>query len=482
MRSGDSPPAALTGREPLAGGEALERSLAAWFPAAGGPLSPIRGGRRAAERRLAAVDPPRYGATRNHLDGAVTRLSPYLRHGVLSLAEAREAVFAWLAAHGSGDPAQDRPRTEKLLKELAWRDYAQRLWRRWGDGIWHDREPLAGGHPADSYAPDLPSDLRQGRTGLACIDAFVAELERTGWLHNHVRLWLAAYLVHWRRVRWQAGAAWFLEHLLDGDPASNALGWQWVAGSFSQKPYIFNRANLERYAGDRHCHRCPRAGAGGAERDGGCPFEASYETLQERLFAAGPGQEGSGRGSGRPERAAASSSEPAALAPSPDSSRPPLPRRPVVWVHGEALGPANPALRAAPGRPALFVFDRELIDGGTATTADPGAGTRRPLSRKRLGFIAECLLELPVTVRHGDVAEQVIAFATEHGADGVVTSRGVDPRFERLRRRIAQRLPVTVLEPEPFVELEDSPERPLDLRRFSRYWRRAAPRLWAMAP
>lgn len=174
---------------------------------------------------------------------------------------------------------------------------------------------------------------------------------------------------------------------------------------------------------------------------------------------------------------------------------PPLPRRPVVWVHGEALGPANPALRAAPGRPAVFVFDRELIDGGTATTADPVAiqdptmasaaepvAAPRRLSRKRLGFLVECLLELPVTVRHGDVAEQVLAFAGEHGADGVVTSRAVDPRFERLRWRIARRLPVAVLEPEPFVELEDSPERPLDLRRFSRYWRRAAPRLWAMAP
>jgi deoxyribodipyrimidine photo-lyase len=166
-----------------------------------------------------------------------------------------------------------------------------------------------------------------------------------------------------------------------------------------------------------------------------------------------------------------------------------------VWVHGEALGPANPALRAAPDRPAVFVFDRELIAGGTATTADPvGAcaiGTvsaaeeavqRRPLSHKRLGFLAECLLELPVTIRRGDVAEEVIAFAREHGADGVVTSRAVDPRFERLRQRIVGRLPVVALEPEPFVDLEDRAGRPLDLRRFSRYWRQAAPRLWAMAP
>lgn len=137
---------------------------------------------------------------------------------------------------------------------------------------------------------------------------------------------------------------------------------------------------------------------------------------------------------------------------------------PVLWIHGEALGPANPALEAHPGAPAVFVFDRELI-------AQAG------LSLKRLGFLYECLLELPVTLRHGDVAEEVLAFARRHGADGVVTSAAVDPRFAVLRERIAAQLPVQVLEPEAFVELPEPP----DLRRFSRYWRRAEPVLWALA-
>jgi deoxyribodipyrimidine photo-lyase len=78
-------------------------------------------------------------------------------------------------------------------------------------------------------------------------------------------------------VRWQAGARWFLQHLLDGDPASNNLSWQWVASSFSHKPYIFNRSNLERYSGGRFCTTCKL-------RDRGCPFEASYEDLDSRLF------------------------------------------------------------------------------------------------------------------------------------------------------------------------------------------------------
>ncbi|MFM7266121.1 MAG: FAD-binding domain-containing protein, partial [Cyanobium sp.] len=187
------------------------------------------GGRRAAEVRLAAIDPARYGASRNHLDGAVTRLSPYIRHGVLTLAEVRDAVFAGRRRAG-----------EKLIAELGWRDYWQRLWRQWGDGIWEDREPLKTGLPSDAYAPELPADLAAATTGLACIDAFATALMTTGWLHNHARMWLAAYVVHWRQVRWQAGARWFLRHLLDGDPASNNLSWQWVASSFSHKPYIFN--------------------------------------------------------------------------------------------------------------------------------------------------------------------------------------------------------------------------------------------------
>ena len=62
-------------------------------------------------------------------------------------------------------------------------------------------------------------------------------------------MYVASYVVHWRRVRWQAGARWFLQNLLDGDPASNNLSWQWVASTFSNKPYIFNLENVAKYTG-----------------------------------------------------------------------------------------------------------------------------------------------------------------------------------------------------------------------------------------
>lgn len=231
-------------------------------------VSAILGGRAEAERRLDAIEPQRYAATRGYLHGAVTRLSPYIRYGVLSLAEVRDAALTRVR----------RPDVvRKLISELGWRDYWQRLYAQLGDGVWRDREPYKTGYSADDYADDLPDDLRDGTTGMACMDAFSRDLRTVGYLHNHARMWLASYLVHWRRVKWQAGARWFLEHLLDGDPASNNLSWQWVASTFSVKPYIFNRDNLERYTDAVYCNGCPLAG-------GGCPLDASYERLETELF------------------------------------------------------------------------------------------------------------------------------------------------------------------------------------------------------
>lgn len=230
-------------------------------------LSPIRGGARAARRALDQIDPERYARTRNHLDGAVSRLSMYIRHGVLSLPEVMRAALARVRK-----PEQ----AYKFVQELAWRDYWQRLYEELGAAIWEDREaPKTGLRPGD-YSGSLPAAVVQARTGLACMDAFVRELRATGYLHNHARMWFAAYVVHWLRVQWRAGARFFLEHLLDGDPASNNLSWQWVASTFSHKPYFFNRENLERYTGGRWCGGCPRRGD--------CPFEGGYAELSERLF------------------------------------------------------------------------------------------------------------------------------------------------------------------------------------------------------
>jgi deoxyribodipyrimidine photo-lyase len=86
------------------------------------------------------------------------------------------------------------------------------------------------------------------RTGVPVVDAAVRTLYATGTLHNHARMWLASYVVHLRKVHWRAGADWLYAHLLDGDLASNHLSWQWVAGTGSHKPYLFNADNVARYA------------------------------------------------------------------------------------------------------------------------------------------------------------------------------------------------------------------------------------------
>ena len=134
---------------------------------------------------------------------------------------------------------------------------------------------------------------------------------------------------------------------------------------------------------------------------------------------------------------------------------------PIVWVHEEALGPANPALEDYPDAPALFVFDETWIK-------------QQRISRKRLGFLYECCLELPVTIRKGDVVEQVLAFARRHGADGVITSGAVDPRLNRNAAAIDRALPLWLLDGDQFVDLP----RPPRLGRFSRYWREAEPVVW----
>ena len=192
--------------------------------------------REAALARLAAVRPGDYARTRNHLEGAVTRLSPYITHGLLSLPEVLEAVQA----------RHRLPADHKFINELAWREYFHHVWAHEGRGIFSS---LHGGPlPESAYARQLPEDIRRGCTGVPAIDEAVRELYDTGYLHNHARMWLASYVVHIRKVHWRAGADWLYGHLLDGDLASNHLSWQWVAGTGSSKPYVFNAGNVEKFA------------------------------------------------------------------------------------------------------------------------------------------------------------------------------------------------------------------------------------------
>jgi deoxyribodipyrimidine photo-lyase len=190
-------------------------------------------------RRLGALHPAEYARTRNALDGAVSGLSPYLAHGVISM---RQAMAHLAQRHRLGFD-------DKLVFEFAWREFFHHVWTREGDAVLRDLRPAALW--PGPYANSLPADLREGRTGVPAIDTAVRQLYTTGYLHNHARMWLASYVVHLRKVHWRAGADWMFGHLLDGDVPSNHLSWQWVAGTFSNKPYLFNAENVARHAPKR---------------------------------------------------------------------------------------------------------------------------------------------------------------------------------------------------------------------------------------
>lgn len=129
----------------------------------------------------------------------------------------------------------------------------------------------------------------------------------------------------------------------------------------------------------------------------------------------------------------------------------------IVWVHEGCLAPDGPALVAHPGAPALFVFDDAYL-------------RREGYTLKRIGFLYECLLELPVVLRKGDTVTHLNEFAREHRAERIVTTATVCPWHQQI---IAEVGAVTV----PTASLVASTG-PLDLTRFSRFWNRVKKQVW----
>jgi len=223
------------------------------------------GGRKAGLEALERFRVNGYADTRNKLNGNVSRLSFYVRHGALGIREVAESVRKRFGK--SYDAA-------KFWQELGWRQFWRTLYGLWGDGIYEDREAakVLLGIGAEE---ELPAEIAEGRTGLVCMDETVRELVGTGYIHNHARMWFASFVVHFRKLGWRAGERFFYRHLLDGDPASNALSWQWVASTFSHRAYLFNRENIQENGGKEWCARCTAK----------CPFDATYPELERKLFS-----------------------------------------------------------------------------------------------------------------------------------------------------------------------------------------------------
>lgn len=169
--------------------------------------------------KLSASTPLGIAATRNYTDGAVTRLSPYISRGVLSLNQVASIILK----------RYDKYQSEKLLQELAWREYWQRVWENKGDEIFTDlKQPQPG-----VMHHGMVRSVADAQTGIDEIDRHIQLLYSNGYMHNHVRMYIASIVCNIAGAHWKAPSSWLYYHLLDGDIASNALSWQWVAGSFS---------------------------------------------------------------------------------------------------------------------------------------------------------------------------------------------------------------------------------------------------------
>ncbi|MFZ0434384.1 MAG: FAD-binding domain-containing protein [Chthoniobacterales bacterium] len=142
------------------------------------------------------------------------------------------------------------------MQEVFWRTY----WKGWLElrpDVWKNYlQDLATLRAATDRDPEIAARVasaEEGRTGIDCLDEWAKELRSTGYLHNHVRMWFASIWIHTLRLPWQLGADFFMRHLLDGDPASNALSWRWVCGLQTQgKVYVASAENIERYTGGRY--------------------------------------------------------------------------------------------------------------------------------------------------------------------------------------------------------------------------------------
>jgi deoxyribodipyrimidine photo-lyase len=184
--------------------------------------------------RINTINPIKYAKTRNFINGDVTYLSPYLSRGVISVQQIKEAVLQ------KGFKPYE---IEKFLQELAWREYYQRVWQVKKELIFSDlKQPQP-----DCLHDQMPTAINTASTGIETIDAHINTFYKTGYLHNHIRMYLASMVCNNAKAHWLAPATWMYYHLLDGDLASNSCSWQWVAGSFSSKKYYCNQENINKY-------------------------------------------------------------------------------------------------------------------------------------------------------------------------------------------------------------------------------------------
>ena len=318
--------------------------------------SPIRGGQSAADRALEGFDVRGYARDRNEVwppdRRGASGLSPYIRHGLLTLRRVWDAV--------GGGPGTD---VAKFRDELLWQEYARHLYARVG----------ASSRRSLRYAVTERTPVTWADPGGArCLTGAWDELRATGWLPNQSRMWVASDWTVRHGLGWRDGEDEFFRHLLDGSRAANRLGWQWTTGALTGRPYVFTRSQVRRRAPGL-CEACPVSGA--------CPVADAPPVVPPFPGEAPPAL--------RQDLDRETTCGPVTprTTGSPD----------VVWLTAESLGDDDPAARAYPDLPLVFIFDEALLRG-------------LRLAPMRLVFLAEALADLStrrrVLVHRGDpVAE-----------------------------------------------------------------------------
>ncbi len=208
---------------------------------------PFPTGEQEAQRRLSLfmdyedVSPiARYEQRRNRMDlKGTSGLSPYLRFGMLS---ARQAVVSALQKRSVASNEMSQHSIEVWLNELIWREFYMAI-------LYHFPHVLKRSfRPAYSLIKWRNDEghfaaWRNGETGYPVVDAAMRQLLQSGWMHNRARMIVASFLVKDLLIDWRWGERWFMQNLVDGDPAANNGGWQWTAGTGTDAaPYfrIFN--------------------------------------------------------------------------------------------------------------------------------------------------------------------------------------------------------------------------------------------------
>ena len=171
----------------------------------------------------------------------VSCLSPYVTHGVLNEIEIIEKSLAKFSFS----------KNEKFIQEVLWRTY----WKGWLElrpNVWNDY--LISLNSIREKFRDNKEYLNaiDGNTNIECFNEWVKELKENNYLHNHTRMWFASIWIFTLDLPWQLGAEFFMQHLYDGDAASNTLGWRWVAGVQTQgKHYLASEWNIKKFTNNR---------------------------------------------------------------------------------------------------------------------------------------------------------------------------------------------------------------------------------------